>query len=216
MSAVDVGKALMAATDNGANPFDVVFFDQCFQGSLDLLYEVRNSAKVFVASPNYAWLVAAYDRYLTQFTPTSTPTEMAQAIIDNYQAALDQRHPNVIFWVRNSDLLAIAQQISNLGDALTAALQDNQQQKIIDAVRQSQYVDTTQCGRQNLQLGPPDELIGIESLGQGLYLTFGAGDAYGVSTVLSALQPLYPILARAPSLAAPISRRKKCGTMPIH
>ena len=52
LSTIDFGKALAAATNNGADPFDVVFFDQCFQGNLDVLYEVRNYAKVLIASPN--------------------------------------------------------------------------------------------------------------------------------------------------------------------
>ena len=196
MSAVDVGQALMMATDNGANPFDVLFFDQCFQGSLDMLYEVRNSAEVYVASPNYAWLVAAYDRYMTRFTPTATPAEMAQGIINNYEGALNSHHPNAIFWVSNSDLLAIATQVSQLADALIAAAQADEHAKIANAVQQSQYVDTTQCGDKNLQLGPPDELIGLESFGAALLLQFGAGDAYGVADALGGLQPLMSNITR--------------------
>lgn len=187
MSTIDVGQALMEATDEGAAPFDLIFFDQCFQGSLDVLYEVRQTANVFVASPNYAWLVAAYQKYLTQLTPTATPEEMAQAIIDLYQGSLDNRHPNTIFWLRSSDIVAIADAVSGLGDALLDATRAGETQKIANAVRQSQYVDTTQCGRQNLQLGPPDELIGLESFGAQLRQQFGAGDAYGVADALEAL-----------------------------
>ena len=196
MSAVDVGQALMMATDNGANPFDVLFFDQCFQGSLDMLYEVRNSAEVYVASPNYAWLVAAYDRYMTRFTPTATPAEMAQGIINNYEGALNSHHPNAIFSVSNSDLLAIATQVSKLADALMAAAQADEHAKIANAVQQSQYVDTTQCGDKNLQLGPPDELIGLESFGAALLLEFGAGDPYGIADALDGLQPLMTNITR--------------------
>lgn len=187
MSTIDVGQALMDATGDGAEPFDVVFFDQCFQGSLDVLYEVHRTASVFVASPNYAWLAAAYHKYLTQLTPTSTPEEIGQAIIDLYQGSLDNRHPNSIFWVRSTDLVAIADAVSDLGDALRAATQAGQTQPIANAVRQSQYVDTTQCGRQNLQLGPPDELIGIESLGNNLLQEFGTADPYGVADALDTL-----------------------------
>jgi hypothetical protein len=190
MSAVDVGQALLAATDNGATPFDVLFFDQCFQGNLDVLYEVYKSARVIVASPNYAWLTAAYDRYLTQFTPTATPEAMAQAIIDRYQGSLDDRHPNTIFWVQSSDIPLIVEGVSRLGDALQAALAAGDRTKIIQAVQQSKYVDTTQCGRQNLQLGPPDELLGIESLANHLQLTFGAGDPYGLSAAVDDLKPM--------------------------
>src|SRR5690606_67562 len=45
MSTPALGEALLSATDDGANPFDLVFFDQCFQGNLDILYEVRSAAR---------------------------------------------------------------------------------------------------------------------------------------------------------------------------
>ena len=46
MSVADVGAVLAQVTDNGANPFDLLFFDQCFQGNLDILYEVRQAARL--------------------------------------------------------------------------------------------------------------------------------------------------------------------------
>lgn len=188
MSTVDVGQALMAATANGSNPFDLVYFDQCFQGNLDTLYEVYQTAKVFVASPNYAWLAAAYDKYLAGFTPTATPEEMATMIINRYEFSLDPAHPNAIFWLRSSDIKAIADAVSKLGDALLAATNAGQTNPIATAVRQSQYVDTTQCSRQNLQLGPPDELIGLETFAQHLLSGFGANDPYGVAAALTQLR----------------------------
>jgi len=187
MSAVDIGQALLVATDNGANPFDLVFFDQCFQGSLDALYEVHKTARVFVASPNYAWLAAAYDKYLAGFTPTSTPAELATVIINRYESTLDNTHPNAIFWVRSNDIAAIGDAVSNLGDALRTATAAGQSAPIVSAVRQSSYVDTTQCSRQNLQLGPPDELIGLESFAKNLLREFGANDPYGVTNAINQL-----------------------------
>lgn len=203
MSTIDVGHALLAATGNGANPFDLVFFDQCFQGNLDALYEVRQSAKVFVASPNYAWLAAAYDKYLLGFTPAATPEEMADMIINRYQGTLDRRHPNAIFWVRGSDITAIAAQVNNLGDALSAALRDGQNEKISASVRQSKYVDTTQCGKRVLQLGPPDELIGLETFSQQLLLQFGLNDPYGVATALDGLRTAMSGMSKISRTGAP-------------
>lgn len=188
MSTVDMGQALLAATDNGANPFDLVFFDQCFQGSLDALYEVHKTARVFVASPNYAWLAAAYDKYLAGFTPTSTPAELATVIINRYESTLDNTHPNAIFWVRSSDIAAIGDAVSTLGDALRAATVAEQTDSIVSAVRQSSYVDTTQCSRQNLKLGPPDELIGLESFAKNLLREFGVNDPYGVANAINQLR----------------------------
>lgn len=188
MSTTDVGRALRAATGDGANPFDLIFFDQCFQGNLDALYEVRQTAEVFVASPNYAWLAAAYDKYLLGFTPDATPAAMATMIINRYEFTLDRRHPNAIFWVRGTDISAIAAQVNNLADALTAALQAGRNEAIIASVRQSKFVDTTQCGERVLQLGPPDELIGLETFAQQLFAEFGPNDPYGVATALDGLR----------------------------
>jgi len=187
MSTVDVGQALMAATNNGAAPFDVVYFDQCFQGNLDALYEVHKTARVFVASPNYAWLAAAYDKYISQLTPNATPAEIAQSIINLYQFTLDNHHPNSIFWVRGNDIPPIAAAVSELGDALRTATVAGEESKIISATLQSKYVDTTQCGLENLKLGPPDELIGVETFGQALQQLFPANDPAGVYAAVDKL-----------------------------
>lgn len=203
MSTVALGRALLDAAEQGADPFDVLFFDQCFQGSLDTLYEVHKSATVFVASPNYAWLVAAYDKYLTLFSPDASPAALADAIIGAYQGSLDADHPNAIFWVNSSDVAAIAGAVSNLGDALRSALQTGQQARIAAAVQQSKYVDTTQCGRQNLQLGPPDELIGLETFGSKLKESFGAGDPAGVSAAVDALQSAMSQVNKLTRVGAP-------------
>lgn len=193
LSVVEVGQALMSATNNGANPVDVLFFDQCFQGNLDALYEVHKTAKVIIASPNYAWLAAAYHRYIAQLTPTATPEQIAQVVIDAYQNTLsstEERHPNVIFWVRGSDIPPIAEALSQLGDALQRALQAGEVQPIVQAVKDAQYVDTTQCGQGNLHLGPPDELIGARHFAQLLQTTFAATDAYGVHAAAETLDTL--------------------------
>ncbi|HHY56695.1 MAG TPA: hypothetical protein GYA08_14810 [Chloroflexi bacterium] len=188
MDTVTLGSALHAATNQGADPFDVLFFDQCFQGSLDTLYEVRQSATVLVASPNYAWLVAAYDKYISRFNPGMAPAALADDIIGAYQSSLSADHPNAIFWVRSSDVVTIAAAVSNLGDALRNALAAGNADLIADAVKQSKYVDTTQCSRENLQLGPPDELIGLDTFGAQLKVNFGAGDPAGVTAAVDALQ----------------------------
>ena len=191
LSTVDLGKALNGATNNGVDPFDLVFFDQCFQGSLDSLYEVRRAADIFVASPNYAWLVAPYGKYITQFAPTSTNQQIAESIITVYQNSLDQGHPNAIFWVKSSDVANIANAVSNLGTALQQATRQGADAKILAAALNSQFVDTTQCNRQQLDLGPPDELMGAGTFASNLQKAFPAGDNFGVNTaaanVLAAL-----------------------------
>jgi hypothetical protein len=194
MSVTDLGNALQSATDNGANPFEIIFFDQCFQGSLDILYEVRSAAEYFIASPNYAWLSAPYDRYLPAFQPSATVQEIASSIINIYQRSLNPDHPNVIFALRRSDIEAVARAVSDLGSALGRATAAGQREPIANAVSNSKYVDTTQCGRQNLTLGPPDELIGAGTFATNLRRTFPVGDQFGVQAaaeqVLRSLEPI--------------------------
>ncbi len=197
LSTTGIAQALAAATDNGAHPFDVVFFDQCFQGNLDVLYEVRNAARVFIASPNYAWLVAAYQKYLPQFTPDATPEAMANAIINLYQASLTDQEPNVIFWVRSADITALENAVSQLGQTLQTATAGGADNQILAAARGSQYVDTTQCGRGNMKLGPPDELLGAGSFARNLQHTFAVNDSFGVraaaDNVLTALANVHSL-----------------------
>lgn len=190
MSTPALGQALAAATDNGANPFDLVFFDQCFQGNLDILYEVRNTATVFVASPNYAWLVAPYHLYLPFFAPGLTPEEMADAIIHIYQRMLSDGNPNAIFWLRGADIDDIAAAVSDLGDALRAAVEAGKGEAILLAAGNGRYADTTQCGRGNLHLGPPDELIGAGRLALNLRTRFSQPDLDDPAIVAAATQLL--------------------------
>lgn len=180
LSTVDYGVALAAATDNGAAPFDLVFFDHCFQGSLDALYEVRSAARVFVASPNYAWLSAPYDAYLSVLAPSAAPEAMAEAIINIYQGSLDNQHPNAIFWVSSQQISDLATSADTLANALLASLQGGVTEPIRLAATHSRFVDTAQCGDQTFHLAPPDEMIGIGLFARRLQESFGAGDSFGV------------------------------------
>ncbi len=157
LSTPELGRALLAATDNGVNPFDLLFFDMCFMFNLDVLYEVRATAQVIVGSRNYAWGGFFYDRYLPHFDPFAAPTQWAETIITEYEAALDPQHPNAIGWVRGADIAPIAQSISALGEALHHAPADAAP-LILAAALTAEYSDTTLCA-DDLALCPPDELM---------------------------------------------------------
>lgn len=180
LSTIGLGSALAAATDGGATPFDLVFFDQCFQGNLDTLYEVRTAADFFIASPNYAWLVAPYDRYLLDMAPANSTEVIVDSIIERYQGNLNEQHPNVIFGLRRADIDTLATATSALGEALQRAVSGGVTGPISRATQQAKYVDTTQCGAQNLTLGPPDELIGLGAFVRNLASAFPSNERFGV------------------------------------
>lgn len=205
LSPIDLRHAFMEATNNGADPFDIVFFDQCFQGNLDTLYEVRTAADVFIASPNYAWLIAAYDQYLTQMAPAEDNAAMAQAIIERYQGALpDRGHPNVIFWITQSDIEQIATAVNTLADALTAATLNGFNSPILSSTQNSQFVDTTQCfPNQLFNLTAPDELIGLESFVENLQQGFPVSDPFGVHTAAAEVETLLSPISRTVNIGNP-------------
>ena len=112
---------------------------------------------------------------------------MAQAVIQIYQLALNNVNPNAIFWVRSGDLPTIAGAVSALGDALQTAVDAGEAMPIQQAALNSQFVDTTQCGRGDLHLGPPDELLGAGPFASNLLRAFAPGDAFGVHSAASDL-----------------------------
>jgi len=178
LSTPELGRALSAATNQGQTPFDLLFLDQCFGGNLDVLYEIRNSAEVFIASPNYAWAAFAYDRYLPQLTMEKSNSEIAQMIIEQYEADLDNTHPNAIFWVEGSQIMTLGNAVTALGDALQASLATDPQTEslILQAAMQGQFVDTTVC-LGDLRLCPPDEMVGLGSFARNLKAGFPGDSA---------------------------------------
>jgi hypothetical protein len=180
MSTVELGRALSQATNNGADPFDLIFFDQCFQGNLDILYEIRQAAQIFIASPNYAWLSAPYARYVAQMAPSAPTEAIADAMVHIYESSLDNWHPNAIFWVSRSQIETLATALDSLATALGIGMVGGHGDSILSAAQNSRHADTTQCGDQRYVLAPPDELIGMGRFALNLRATFPSGDVAGI------------------------------------
>ncbi len=169
MSTPELGAALWRATRDGQQPFDLIFFDQCFMGNLDVLYEVHLTADVFVASPNYAYTALAYDKYLPHMTISATNETIAEAIVTEYQNVLDEDNPNAMFWVRGQDVPAIAASLSHLGQVLLDATNITTTTiSLVDAAAfRSRYMDTTVC-EDDLELCLPDQLVDLSSFATAL------------------------------------------------
>ncbi len=172
LSTPELGRALREATDNGANPLTLLFLDQCFEANLDVLYEVKEAAQEVVASPNYAWAAFSYDAYLPHLTAAATPEEMAQAIAVEYEASLDEEHPNAILWVAGASVGPLGDAVSALGDALQGEL--GNPGPVLAAALAGRYADTTLC-RGDLELCPPDELVGLGAFSRELQARYPVG-----------------------------------------
>ncbi len=86
---LDSGKmqrALATITGNGAAPLDVVFFDVCLMGMVEVAYQIQDYARFFVSSQNLGWTpVGADGRYVRAVQgigPSTTPRQMAELLVD--------------------------------------------------------------------------------------------------------------------------------------
>ncbi len=193
LSTPELGRALSAATNAGADPWDLLFFDQCFAGNLETLYQVQDTADVLVASPNYAWAAFAYHDYLVSTMPSASGDEVAQSLVAAYGRHLDDAHPYSLFWLRGADVSTIAASVSGLGQALQAALIDpTTRDRVLSATLASQFVDTTLC-QGDLALCPPDEMMDVRSFAGQVQAAFEPGSAVHTSAqaVQSALDAVH-------------------------
>jgi hypothetical protein len=123
----EIRQTFAAITNNGARPVDVVFFDVCLMGMVEVAYQIRNYATFFVSSQNIAWApVGAQGRYVLTVQgvqPGTDPRAMADLLVDAYAAATPpNEHPFTVSAVDLSELAAVAASVSQLGAAISQTL----------------------------------------------------------------------------------------------
>lgn len=65
---------------------DLLYFDACLMGMVEVAYQIRDYADVMVASEEVAWTGAPYDYYLSNLTanPSMSASELAGVIVSSY------------------------------------------------------------------------------------------------------------------------------------
>lgn len=65
---------------------DVLYFDACLMGMIEVAYQIRDYADVMVASEEVAWTGTPYDYYLSNLTanPSMSASELADVIVTSY------------------------------------------------------------------------------------------------------------------------------------
>lgn len=200
LSTPEMGDFLSLATDNGQDPFDILFFDRCFDGSLDALYEVKDAAEVFIASPNYAWAAYPYDQFVPAMTAGTTNTAIAEQIITDYDEVLDSEHPNSIFWIERDDIDYLARHVGQLGVMLKYALEENfiSTNQIKALQSQFRYVDTDM----NSDLDAPDEYATLHSLATAVNILETETADVGGSTISMIRYFAHNILTRLETISS--------------
>ena len=55
MTNPEIQQAMAVITNDGADPLDVVFYDACLMGMIEIAYQIKDYADFFVSSQNIAW-----------------------------------------------------------------------------------------------------------------------------------------------------------------
>lgn len=82
LSLPELSQALSAVPEK----IDVLYFDACLMGMVEVAYQIREYADVMVASEEVAWAGTPYDYYLSNLTanPSMSASELADVIVSSY------------------------------------------------------------------------------------------------------------------------------------
>jgi len=116
----ELGQALSA---DGVAPIDILHLDACSMNLLEVAYEVRERAKILIASQYLGWSYFAYNDYQHAIGATTSPADVAKSIVDMY-ANLASARPFTIAALDLARAEPAAQAVSNLATELRA-LVDN-------------------------------------------------------------------------------------------
>ena len=135
----EIRQAMATITDNGADPLDVVFYDVCLMGMLEVAYQIKDYASFFVSSQNIGWApVGPQGRYIQTIQgiePTATPRQMAELLVQAYaDGTPPQEHPFTISAADLASLPTVATAANDLAVAISQTLAGPDQATILHGV----------------------------------------------------------------------------------
>jgi len=189
LSTGEVGEALYWATDEQADPLDVLFFDASAMAMLENAYEVRDSAHYLVASQGAVWARFAYDRYLVGVDETTAPLDFAAKIVGEYAASLEG-YPLTMgaIAVDLASLGPVAESLDDLAIVLSDTLVSTRPY-IAQAYTATQKFDSNW----DMALAPPDAFVDLYDFAYRLYHLVPATE----TDVLTATRAVTDALAMA-------------------
>jgi parallel beta-helix repeat protein len=127
----EIRQAMARIAKSRAGPLDVVFYDVCLMGMLEVAYQIKDYASFFVSSQNIAWApLGPEGRYIQTIhglQPTATPRQMAELLVHSYaNATPPEQHPFTISAVDLASLSTVADAASGLAVAISQTLTDRE------------------------------------------------------------------------------------------
>ena len=123
----EIRQAMSDATNSGADPLDVIFYDVCLMGMLEVAYQIKDYAAFFVSSQNIGWApvgpAGRYVQTIQGIEPTATPRQMAELVVQAYaDATPPQEHPFTVSAVDLASLSTMASAVNQLAEAISQTL----------------------------------------------------------------------------------------------
>ncbi len=148
LNSPELKQAFAFITNDGTKPVDIVFYDVCLMGMLEVAYQIKDYASIFVSSQNIGWSpVGPQGRYVEivrGITPDMTPLEFGRLIVSAYADALPpNEHPFTISALDLTQLPAVSTAVNQLGmvfsQALTSSVQVNTLHEVYSATQKVDY-----------------------------------------------------------------------------
>ncbi|MBN2007169.1 MAG: right-handed parallel beta-helix repeat-containing protein [Anaerolineae bacterium] len=122
-------------------PLEIVFYDVCLMGMLEVAYQIKDYASFFVSSQNIGWAPLGpdgrYVRIIRGIQAHDTPRDVAHLLVDAYANAMARDlHPFTISAVDLTTLVTTTEKLSHLVAAITQTL------TLTDQISSLRYVYT--------------------------------------------------------------------------
>ncbi|MBK9942250.1 MAG: right-handed parallel beta-helix repeat-containing protein [Kouleothrix sp.] len=125
----ELHQAFAAISHNGTNKLNIVYYDVCLMGMIEVAYQIKDYAGIFVSSQNIGWAPDGpqnrYVRTIQGILPTTTPHAMATLLVQSYRDSLPVpatgkpfAHPYTIAAVELAKLPAVIAATRQLGIAI--------------------------------------------------------------------------------------------------
>ncbi|MBN2390633.1 MAG: right-handed parallel beta-helix repeat-containing protein [Anaerolineae bacterium] len=117
----------MAQIAQEDGPLDVVFYDVCLMGMLEVAYQIKDYASFFVSSQNIGWAPLGpdgrYVRTVQGIEAQDKPRDVAQLLVDAYtQAMAPDLHPFTISAIDLTTLVTLTEALNDLATTITQTL----------------------------------------------------------------------------------------------
>jgi hypothetical protein len=147
LDSTEMRQSLSTITNNGVNKLDVLFYDVCLMGMIEVAYQIKDYASYFVSSQNIGWApIGPRNRYVLTIqgiAPTTKPPEMAQLLVDSYASGNPPKeHPFTISAVDLTKMTAIIGATNQLALATTQRVPDIARARLLkQAYEAAQKID---------------------------------------------------------------------------